>query len=469
MKHLALPLLFVAGGALSLPFNPVDIRAISMGGTGVASAKPAAAAEFNPALLSHYDDEKHGAGLVFFNLSGSLGYSQDARSAIEDIQDEDYIDNISTAIDDLNRLDAATFGDSADLFDENVKGFTANLGDIAYQPINVGINVAPFAVSIPDKTFGFSVFASSTIHLQTLARISDCDLNMLNAFADFVVDLEGDPSNILETESVNVSCSERDNVSVDLVTVDSGSGSARFNDVTQGVAADGQPYLLSSAEVAAMAVTDLGLAMSHERMIKDIPVSFGFTPKLQSVAAVYLHPTVQSVNDGSFDVENQLTEERIVKTQINADAGFAIDPFKDDSLTVGLVVKNILPYSYEPRFRYADGGYSSVELSIDPQIRAGVSFQKNGWVITSDLDLVENKPLFYGDGSQMLSFGGEYDIANKRILTLRGGARLDMKGTEDSTLSAGVALNLFAFHVDFGAEFGDEYLAGGLQVGFDFR
>jgi O-antigen ligase len=54
-KHLlalAVTGLTTAGTSVAAPYAPFDVRSAGMGGTGVASAKAASAALFNPAMLS---------------------------------------------------------------------------------------------------------------------------------------------------------------------------------------------------------------------------------------------------------------------------------------------------------------------------------------------------------------------------------------------------------------------------------
>ncbi len=470
MKKYILSTLFVANFSVALPFNSQDTISRSMGGAGVASSNPGSASQFNPALLSHYREDQD-FSIVFPNISASLKYKKEVKDALQRINDESYIPNIRDSITNLNRLSQQTFRSNVNQLVTNTDALSGSLRIISGRPVTATVTPFDITLSFPGEKFGFAIYTNTSLHVQAVPHVSECDLQLMKGFADLLESISpSNPQIPTDNTRIDLNCEERQ-LSLDLVRRNNGNNQAEFLDFTQGKASDGKSFLLSSAEAALLVINETGISISHQFVIKDTPISIGITPKYLSVATAYAFPTVKSISDNTFDTKDYLKDNYQRDGDFSSDFGLAVDFLNDRSLTVGLVVKNMIPHTYEslPFNRFGDDSKQiSQKFTVDTQVRAGVSFEKYGFIIATDIDLTENSPLFFGNSTQFAAFGIEYDIADVNIVKLRAGAKINMKDKTDNTFSGGLGVNIFALHLDLGAEMGDEYLAGAMQLGLDF-
>lgn len=73
--------------AFATPFTGNDAQSQAMGNTGVASADPASAINFNPALLATYPDENDFSMIlpsVKFFVDDSIGFAESAESFVDE-------------------------------------------------------------------------------------------------------------------------------------------------------------------------------------------------------------------------------------------------------------------------------------------------------------------------------------------------------------------------------------------------
>src|SRR5690606_41160112 len=103
---------------------------------------------------------------------------------------------------------------------------------------------------------------------------------------------------------------------------------------------------------------------------------------------------------------------------------------------------------------------------IKPQPRLGVAHQTSWSTVALDLDLVENDPIGYGEGSQYAAFGVELNAFD--ILQLRGGYRANLVNSERNIASVGVGLWLLGLHVDLAVAGNENELGASAQLGLSF-
>jgi hypothetical protein len=324
-----------------------------------------------------------------------------------------------------------------------------------------------FSLSFPDKDIGVGFYQTTSVHLEASAHISNCDLQFLEKFTEYLQGIDvNNPSVIEQGDSARISCDQRD-TELEFFKVE--NGNRRFVNLANDTARDGKSYLLSSSEAIGVVVSELGLAFSHGRDIASVQLALGVTPKYLLIYGAYAGPTIQSINDGSFDVDKDLKDSYVKKNAFSMDIGFAADLLKDKNLSLGLTLSNLIPVSIEMTSIIGEGsGLKKKTVKIQPQATLGASYRKWGVEVAMDIDLNASSPLNKGKEHQYLGFGFEYDLGEWDCLNLRTGTRINLKDSDDQILTAGLGVNIMAFYLDIGTEFADGHYGGGLQMGLSF-
>ena len=444
-KTLLLPSLFISASLWAQPFAPMDTRSMAMGDTGVGSARPGAAGLFNPALLSIGDETDH-VHIIVPNLGIGVFADPDALDAYNDIEDEEYLDEIDDAIVAMeNALTDAQLVSAKNDFTNNARGLNNSLGDLSEQPFR--INAAAFAaISAPRKNLGLSAFASANATLETSPRVSRCDDELLEDYIRFFEDINSQADLIAAEASPNNQAGCDNNPIITLGDI---------NDPTDD--------LTSDVLVAGVTITEVGVALSKEIKLFGRTVAMGVTPKLQTVTSYYAVPSVQDLDNEDYDLADELEDSEKDDNDVNLDLGIATT-FLDDRITVGLVVKNLISNQYDTSESAAG---ESLSFDVDTQARLGVAWDAPlGLTVAADLDLTKNQPFFLGEDTQFLGAGVEWDVAN--LVRLRGGVRSNLADSDDQMLTAGVGFNIIAVHFDLAAQFSDNNVGGAFQLGVDF-
>ncbi len=451
-----LPALLCSTPALSAPFTALEARSMAMGETGVASSKGAGAAIFNPALLSGKNSDDL-FSIILPNVGGTTFADSDALDAVQDINDDGYLDNITDALDVLNEDDVTQkdFFAAKKTVSENARTVTDKLLELSDEPINIYAG-GLFSVSIPNDTLGVAVFANVTAVVELVPVIKDCDQTILNGYIDYFDSLNT-PEDIAASYPAVITCPGEDGASFDIVT---------FTPEADDPAdiADPTEYLDSEVFLAGVTTTEIGVALSRVFNIANQPISFGVTPKLMTVTSYFALPSLNDIDDEDFEFEDEIEDNKKEEDDFNIDLGVST-LFLQDTLTVGLVIKNALSKTYTTAVT-SNGDVASYK--IEPQIRAGVAWHAPlGVTLAADLDLLENDPYFrFGEATQYLGLGAEWDIFS--LLRLRGGMRTNLVDGDDTTFTAGVGFNIVAWHFDLAAQIGDSNGGAALQMGFEF-
>lgn len=445
-KKLLLPALVFSASLHAQPFAPMDTRSMAMGDTGVASARPGAAGLFNPALLSAGKETDH-VHIIVPNLGLSLFADPDALDAYNDIEDEAYLDEIDDAIEAMeNAVTNSQFISAKNDFTNNASGLNNGLDDLSEQPFR--INAAAFAaISAPRKSLGLSAFASTNATIETSPNISECDDQLLEDYINFFDSINS------QAELIAAEASPQNQAGCNNTPI-----------ITAGNIADPTDDLTSDVLVAGVTITEVGVALAKEIQLFGHNVALGVTPKLQTITSYYALPSVQDLDNEDYDLADDLEASENDDNDFNLDLGVATT-LMDDSITLGLVIKNIISNRYKTSESGSTGQYATFD--VDTQARVGVAWDAPmGLTFAADLDLTKNKPYFLGEDTQFLGAGVEWDIAN--LVRLRGGVRSNLADSDDQMLTAGVGFNIVVVHFDLAAQFSDNNVGGALQLGVDF-
>jgi hypothetical protein len=447
-KHLfaaALASAVLSPVASAAPYAPFDVRAAGMGGTGVASAKTASAALFNPAMLSAQVEGDRfqfllGAGATVADEDGMFDQFDELQATIDsmdqlintDLSGLTLIVGVgyhpgTTQHSVLNQVYSTTTRLVGQMNEVNNDNLIAGLGS------GIGLGVA-------SKKFGFGLFATATGNAIVTPQVSAADTSRL---ANYVSVIAPDPV----TQQIGITAAEI-------------AGNSEFLNLLVGSGGNPSTVTLddfdpqSSANGMAVALGEFGLSFSHEFAMGDGgALSVGITPKAVQVVTYDYTANLDTFEDSDIDT--------LEKTEdvFDVDLGLVYKPSSSSAWQAGLVAKHLVGGEFDTLPNAASGALpQTVELAT--QVRAGIARMTNRTTLALDIDLAENEGVRAGSATQFLAFGAEYDL---KFLQLRAGYRANLA---DSDVSDVATLGLGLGPVDISAMASEQTVGGYLQLGF---
>ena len=497
--------------AYALPFAPADARAMAMGGTGVSSAEVASTVRYNPALLANTREDDH-FGLkipqVMITVADDGGFIDE----VEDFDDEspnapdtgktniDLLDEtlsfatgvngIEAVENAITALDGATTSSQLSTASTNLtsalnglKGkvistdgaLTPDSDLVVYSDLiandlddlnnkalrmNIGGNIA---LAVPSKKFSLAVSTGAQVVFSGRILLSQNDTDLLrnytsatDAYLTTVVNvqtklsaliaaqtaLEADLGNTAKQNAVLAAANEVDTAQAAYTGFDYGGDQTTADDgdnaiFTDGELVSGETNLDSQVQMIGVAVADIGLTASRVFNIKGHDIAFGVTPKLQKITIFDYVQDLDSDEDFDNDAITENTEEY---TSFNIDLGAAYQFGAEKQWQAGVVIKNLMGNDYDST--------SGSTVSINPMMRAGVSHRTSWTKVAFDLDITENDPVAFEDATQYAAIGGELNVW--RILQLRAGYRMNLAGSDQDIMTAGIGISPGPVHFDIG-------------------
>ena len=452
--------------------HAADAQAMGRGVTGVSFTQGSTAALYNPALLSHASKE-HGVDVILTNVTFSGYVHSDTIDGFTEFDDNDYFTDLSDALDSLDNLEDVTlaqFNDDKAVLNRTTSAVIDLLMQVDEKP--VAIDASGFmSLSFSNQYFGVSLYSGlSSFRVEVLPDISECDLQVLNTYTQFINnDIDADNRIMPNNATSTVTC---EGTTKQFSIIQDGS----FSDPLEDNFSDGTHLLNTRVQGLAVGIFETGLAVSHLFDFDDYQLSVGLTPKLMEVHSLFLSYTVKDIEDDLVEVKDAFTDNRKKTKTFNMDVGLALS-LLDDDLTLGLVGKNLVPKHFEtnphvkkrklPSGEVVEAGESvSESFSLKPEWKAGASYALGGLTLASDVDLTARQPYFTGDKYQFLSAGLDYEFL--KIFAFRLGGRMDVLGNTPVQLTTGFSLGNRIFHLDFGAQASTEMTSLGFQLGFGF-
>ncbi len=443
-----------------------DARSLALGGAGVAGAKSANAAAYNPALIATEANQKN-FSMIPFALK------------VEAIDENDFFETIGDAEKSIN-------GD--DGLNERLKGISEGT------QTSCGINCY--------KHDGMGAAAEKTLEVREHIHSLNTSNGLLNANTGIAVQfgkklpmaliVDGGLSTRLGLKFAN---SDTKELALYAETMKDGKvDQNEFNELdAAGLldtsdpskikfirGSDNAEELKSMVEVIGAAYYEIGLSMADNFQYAGGNLTFGITPKVVNVEAVKYH---QSVESEDFEADDILDDDNIVsKTDFNIDLGVIYKPFQSQPFQTGLTVKNLFTRTYklkksaqEIALEIAANGTGTAaddaradldkfrfrqDVKIEPQITAGVAYQLPLFNVLADLDL--NAAEVLGHTSQHFSLGVELDL---KLLQLQAGYRTSIGGDEEEdAVSVGLSLGF----LDVAGVFAGDNYGAVVQVSFSF-
>ncbi|MCW9013196.1 MAG: conjugal transfer protein TraF [Gammaproteobacteria bacterium] len=340
----------------------------------------------------------------------------------------------------------------------NVSVATGSVTTAAFSnPAMMSINEQDdtFALLVP--AIGFQVVDNGGVIdlVDEFQVLSDQPLttSSVQRMSDITTELDGD--SVIANAAANAAIVyAADSFSIGVSYLGSGQASAGYTEITPGnvaglVAPDGTINALGYV------TQELAVSFSTKMSLMGLDVAIGVTPK-----SVQADSIVYSQNINIADPDNVVDD--AVETDMGSfttvDAGIAIQLM--DSLTVGLVAKNLIEESL------TDGVNT---FNFDTHLRAGVSYHNSFLTLAADMDLTEIDPVSINDSpSKMMSVGLELDTFD--IVQIRAGYQTNMASgaTDPDLLSVGLGFWL-GFHLDVAAVVAEDSSLGAfVQTGFRF-
>lgn len=414
--------------AAALPFAGVDARSLAMGGTGVAAGSIANASTFNPALLAAAREDED------FNFSLALGFLARDDGIIDAIDELQVLNGSGNDLIQQFSVDttayqaavaavvapgsiAAITGDAGVIaaaanLQTSATDLTTSLNNMNNKPIELGVTVG-VNLTVPGETLGISVFANSRV----IAAGAITNIDQDTVLITDIVDVVTNPLTIADLQSI----------------ADPFAGGTAAN---------------TSLTLTGGAVTEVGVAFAT----KILGIAVGVTPKQLQIDTV---ETVQGINTTNT---NDVLDTGESFSDVNFDVGVAMDLglFK-----LGAVGKNMIEQEYTL--------LSGSKVIIEPQLRAGISFDAGWATLTMDQDLTVNKGVINTGiaaidelrESQYTSLGIEFDLS---LVQIRAGMRTDNTGNTEDILTAGIGVHALV-SLDFAVAGNDQGVEAVIQAG----
>jgi hypothetical protein len=379
--------------------------------------------------------------------------------------------DLTSATNDLN-TSATALTDQTQELEDTTFDLTSELNSISGRAIRGNLGLSG-AIAIPSKTFAAAISVSGSTFFSGRMFFTDSDSSLFNGYAEAVnayatstqdytqatQDL-AQATEDLETCTTAVTCTATEVDAVTTATTNAEAKQAELENFsyekdgrtilsTDGISGDIilDDDLTSNVQIVAVGVTEIGLTFSREFEVLGENISFGITPKLQTIKTFNY---VASVDDDDIE-EEDVTDTEQDFSSFNLDAGAAYQFGASNQWQVGIVAKNLISKEYETESNAntITGEVTKTKISLDTQFRGGVSHTTDWTVIAIDVDLMENDPVAFEEPTQYAAIGAELDLFD--TLQVRAGYRTNLSVSDASVASIGLGLSPFGIHLDIAA------------------
>jgi hypothetical protein len=377
---------------------------------------------------------------------------------------------------------------------------TSELDRVSGSPLSGSLGVNS-AIAIPSKTFAAAVSVSGSAYFSGRLFFTKDDQNLLNAYAGAIDGYAGEvkgfsAATVLLAEyldeaesacddgaSESAECSEAESNATDQaeVTQEKQDALKNFNrtsgstviiqtDSEGNIVITEDPDLTSNVQVIGVAISEIGLTLSREFSIDGKRIAIGVTPKLQTIKTFNYVASIEDNGIANEDLEE--TEQNFSDFNLDIGAAYQFGPRKQ--WQAGIVVKNLLSKEYKTESNaYETSGSektSKTTISLDTQLRGGISHTTDWSVVAFDLDLKENAPVAFEKPTKYAAIGVELDLYD--TFQLRLGYRKNISVSDSAIASVGLGFSPFGIHLDIAAMANpsdpEKEAGAALELGFYF-
>lgn len=389
-----------------------------MGGATVAAGDNTNALFYNAALLAFYEEYEENTQDSRFLFPLIVPQLSDSAIDVEEFTSNDPDQALTGAIDQFNADPSAVNATGVVAVTRDVE---SNLSGLAGKDLTADIYVGMAGIE-PSKREGGGFFLGARIVGGGTSDITESDLALLRAYQEGLT----------------------------FVATGGAEGTERpdlFED--DGTLRDPNQDLDSALQGNGAVIFELGVAMSNEVHLREIPFAIGMNLKVMRVETF---EEVQRVIDGKLGVDQNQGSH----LALNADIGVAKD--FGSRLRLGLAVKDIVPREFDTAL--------DNPIKLRPRPRVGAAYQLESVQIGLDVDLARNRPVATEAPTQEAALGAEWIALPK--LKVRAGIRHDLRGERDSILSVGVGTSWRRFQFDLAFADGSDASAAAVQFGYAF-
>lgn len=327
-------------------------------------------------------------------------------------QIDDIQDTIERLEDDINALDSTAAQQGAGQLRDQLKAFDE---DTVRVDAGAGVSIA-----VPNPSVAVGVFTNASIRVTARGEYDEAD-------------------------------------DARLASIEAGTLNPNFAD-----------ELESRGRVLASALAEVGVSFAHSLpLASGNHLQVGIAPKYIQMRTFQYTRTVSGFEDDEFDSGDSETE----KSGFNLDLGAAYAFGESLQWNTGIAVKNVIPMELDSAASRPDEDVRTYEL--DPLVTIGIAHTGDYHVVTADLDLTETKAFGFGDDTQWLAVGAEFDAF--RYAQLRVGARQNLAsndnndGIEETTqLTFGLGLSPFGARLDVAGLVSDADTGAAIELGVAF-
>ncbi|TVP60488.1 MAG: hypothetical protein EA349_01265 [Halomonadaceae bacterium] len=401
--------------AWSAPASYQDIRAMGMGGTGVAAARPAAASFFNPALLASEPDQGGNTwNLMLPGINGRLADRNNLPDRVGEIQDS-ILSIILSFL--ANTMDSPETQRNAGRLADHLQALE---GEMLRADLAMGASLTR-----PNSGLGLGLHGSARIRGTVQGNVKGGDIQLLRSI-------------------------ENRNPPTDFFGGDLGS----------------------NAHVLATGVIEAGVTLARQFPLGQQQLALGLTPKIMQLHTFNYYETLYDFSAASFNAADYATSQ----LGANLDAGAVYSFGESQQWRLATSVRNLFPMTLEAK-AYPPGSRffqpQPPRLKIRPLITLGLAHSGERHTLTADLELTENPPFGPEAATRWLSLGGEYRLNDG--VALRSGFRQNRASNtgapgikETTQASLGLGLSPGRLHLELAATVGDNDIGAGLEVNLRF-
>ncbi len=460
-------------------FHIYGLRAMGMGGAGVAAVRDASAIYWNPAVQGYfkrddgdYEAEYSSAGTVSTFQIG-LHQHEEFGSVVNDILNSD--------------IDSLMDDPEAYLLPGGVPNFAAasnymsvynSLTDFLLENPGVSVSITS-GILANFRNFGLGVIVLGEVGAATVADLENIGIyDTAGERSVAIAGLQalappGPPNQYFTALESSIIEARIEAISSDWA---GGGGAGSFVNVADSAFALAPPgskedamealYLYASAVSAPSFTNNQSMVVSQGAVIGEVPLSFGYAINKYVSVGANLKLLYAFVSSMSISVQDAESDDYLNSILDNTETAysFGIDLGvygRWKRLRAGILARNI----NAPSFDYPSVSNNFFQplkesFTLSPQVRAGLAYLLfDSLVLALDLDLTDNDS-FYGElpgggdySSRNISFGAEW--TPKRILheflSVRLGGFSNLSSSDiPIVLTGGLGINLWAFHMDIG-------------------
>jgi len=386
----------------------------------------------------------------------------------------------------------------------NINSVNQSLQAINNQPLQ-GEFGAGIVIAVPNKNWGASFYANawgamggSLIYKDaaTVSNISGAVANTSTALASSSTATAASATKLASaTTAVNTAVASCDSAAIALAgntatcsadlllantalttansSLTTTSGTLTTNGTTisnQATTVTNNKTVLSQVHIRGVAISEMGIALSHSFISYDQAWAVGITPKIMKMQ---LFDAYLDANSGGAGSGINGSDYLASYSTLNLDLGVARN--YENGWRSGMVIKNLIPQTFDFMSigsGAVTGSAQSVTgtLNINPQFRAGVSHENEWSTVALDVDLTQNNPAGLESKSQYIAMGGELSAFG--WAQLRAGYRMDVLNSARDVASLGLGISprfpYFKPHFDLGVAGNTNEIGASMRMGVNF-